>query len=277
MIGVAGERRWRRWALFGLLSAFTLLMLVPVLWGFLTSIKTPVDAFAMPPKLVFAPTFEFHYRLWFKEGFGKYLFDSAVISLAVVGISVPIGTMAAYALSRVRTRATRGILVGLLVMRMLPNMLLAIPYFVMAKYLNLYDTYAAIILVLVATNQPFTIWLMRSFFLEVPTELDEAARIDGANEWQIFLRVALPVVRPGLVVTALFSLLLAYNEFLLALVLTGTNVKPLPVAIASYGAEDLSYWSISAAGAIGIMLPIVLFMTLTQRHMVRGLTSGAVK
>ena len=248
-----------------------------MIWGFLASIKTPVDAFAIPPKVLFTPTFEFHSKVWLEEGFAKFLLDSAIISISVVCVSVPIGTMAAYALARVQTRQTRGILLGLLVMRMLPNMLLAIPFFVMAKFLNLYDTYLVMVLVLVATNQPFTIWLMRSFFLEVPAELDEAARIDGASDWQIFLRVALPVVRPGLVVTSLFSLLLAYNEFLLALVLTGTNVKPLPVAIASYGAEDLTYWSISAAAAIGIMLPIVLFMSLTQRHMVRGLTSGAVK
>ena len=116
------------------------------------------------------------------------------------------------------------------------------------------------ILALVAINQPFTIWLMRSFFLDVPHELYEAAAIDGCNAWQVFMRVALPVVRPGLWVTALFSLLLAYNEFLFALVLTGPDTKTLPVAIAEYGGEDINYWSLSAAAAVGIMLPIVVFM-----------------
>jgi multiple sugar transport system permease protein len=162
-------------------------------------------------------------------------------------------------------------------MRMFPHILLAIPFFVLASFIGLIDTHLAMILALVAINQPFTIWLMRSFFLDVPIELDEAACIDGCNLWQTFFQVALPVVRPGLWVTSLFSLLLAYNEFLFALVLTGPNSKTLPVAIAEYGAEDINYWSLSAAAAIGIMLPIVVFMMLMQRHLARGLAMGAVK
>ena len=259
------------------LAAFAFVNLVPVLWGMLTSIKNPVDAFAVPPRLIFQPTLAFHRKVWLEEGFSRFLLNSVVIAVATACISVPLGTLAAYALARLRTSWTRSVLVGLLLVRMFPHILLAIPFFVLAKALNLYDTYLAMVLAMVAINQPFTIWLMRSFFVDVPAELDEAARIDGAQEWQILLRVLLPVVRPGLVVTTLFSLLLAYNEFLFALILTGTRTKPLPVAIASYGAEDINYWSISAAGAIGITLPIVLFMALSQRHMVRGLTSGAVK
>ena len=156
-------------------------------------------------------------------------------------------------------------------------MLLAIPFFVMGSFLNMIDTYPLLILALVAINQPFTIWLMYSFFLDIPRDLDEAAAIDGCNLWQTFRIVILPLVRPGLTVAALFSLLLSYNEFLFALVLTGIKTKTLPVAIASFGGEDVSDWSISAAGAIGIMLPIVVIMLFVQRHLVRGLTIGAVK
>jgi multiple sugar transport system permease protein len=111
----------------------------------------------------------------------------------------------------------------------------------------------------------------------VPVELDEAAMIDGCNRWQAFWHVVLPTVRPGLAVTSLFSMLLAYNEFLFALILTGSRTKTLPVAIAEYGGEDINYWSISAAGAIGIMLPPVIFTILVQRHLIRGLTFGAVR
>lgn len=130
---------------------------------------------------------------------------------------------------------------------------------------------------MVAINQPFTIWLMRSFFLDVPAELDEAAMIDGCNRWQAFRLIVLPAVRPGLAVTSLFSALLAYNEFLFALILTGSRTKTLPVAIAEYGGEYFSYWSLSAAGAIGIMLPVVIFTIAVQRHLIRGLTFGPVK
>ena len=263
--------------LFLALCLFTALMLTPVIWAFMTSIKQPVDAFAIPPKLLFAPTFEFHQQVWFEKGFARFLLNSLVIAVSTVLISVTIGTMAAYGLSRMRGRAARGILFGLLSLRMFPHMLLAIPFFLLAKFLNLIDTYPAMVLALVAINQPFTIWLMHSFFVDVPAEIDEAAAIDGASEWQTFFKVVLPIVRPGLWVTALFSLLLAYNEFLFALVLTGPHTKTLPVAIAEYGGEDLNYWSLSAAAAIGIMVPIMAFMALMQRHLVRGLAMGAVK
>lgn len=263
--------------LFLALCAFTVVNLTPIIWAFMTSIKQPVDAFAVPPKLIFTPTFEFHYQVWVEKEFWRFLINSAVIAIATVCISVPIGTMAAFALSRMRGGGSRGILFGLLAMRMFPHILLAIPFFVLAQWLSLIDTYPMMIMALVAINQPFTIWMMRSFFMDVPLELDEAARIDGCNLWQVFYQVALPVVRPGLWITSLFSLLLAYNEFLFALVLTGPNTKTLPVAIAEYGAEDLNYWSLSAAAAIGIMLPIVLFMMALQRHLVRGLAFGAVK
>ena len=263
--------------LFIALCVFTAINLTPVIWAFMTSIKLPVDAFSVPPKLFFSPTFEFHYQVWVEKQFWRFLINSAVIAIAVVCISVPIGTMAAFALSRLRGGGSRSILFGLLAMRMFPHILLAIPFFILAQSLSLIDTYPAMILALVAINQPFTIWMMRSFFMDVPTELDEAARIDGCNLWQVFYQVVLPVVRPGLWITSLFSLLLAYNEFLFALVLTGPNTKTLPVAIAEYGAEDLNYWSLSAAAAIGIMLPIVLFMMALQRHLVRGLAFGAVK
>ncbi len=264
-------------SLFLLLCGFTALTLVPVVWAVLTSFKQPVDAFAVPPKLFFQPTFTFHWQVWVEKAFWHYLINSVVISACTVGISVSIGTMAAYGLSRLRSRTSRGLLFAILSMRMFPHILLAIPFFVLAKELGLINTYPAMILALVAINQPFTIWLMRSFFLDVPGELYEAAEIDGCNAWQVFARVALPVVRPGLWVTALFSLLLAYNEFLLGLVLTGPATKTLPVALAEYGAEDINYWTLSAAAAVGIMLPIVVFMMLLQRHLVRGLAMGAVK
>ncbi len=263
--------------LFLLLCGFTAVNLVPVVWAVLTSFKHPVDAFAVPPELIFRPTFEFHWQVWVEKAFWRYLINSAVISSSTVVISVSIGTMAAYGLSRLANRASRGVLFSILAMRMFPHILLAIPFFVLAKWLGLINTYPAMILALIAINQPFTIWLMRSFFVDVPGELYEAAEIDGANAWQVFARVALPVVRPGLWVTALFSLLLAYNEFLLGLVLTGPATKTLPVALAEYGAEDINYWTLSAAAAVGIMLPILVFMMLLQRHLVRGLSMGAVK
>jgi multiple sugar transport system permease protein len=133
------------------------------------------------------------------------------------------------------------------------------------------------ILIMVAFNQPFSIWLMRGFFLGVPKELDEAAVIDGCSKIGALIRVILPVVAPGIATTAIFSFLLAYNNFLFPLILTGTGAKTLPVAIAEYGAENIKYWSISAAGVTGVIIPIVIIMIFVQKHFVRGLTSGALK
>lgn len=263
--------------LFVGLALFTALNLVPLLWAVQISVKHPSDAFAIPPILVFEPTLDYHREIWLERGFLGYLANSAIVSAGTVLISVPIGTLAAYALSRIPARRSGPVLFGLFAIRMFPHMLLAIPFFVMGSWLGMIDTYPLLILAIVAVNQPFTIWLMHSFFLDVPRDLDEAAAIDGCTNWQTFRMVILPLVRPGLAVAALFSLLLSYNEFLFALVMTGVDTKTLPVAIAEYGGEDIADWSLSAAGAIGIMLPIVLVMLALQRHLVRGLTAGAVK
>lgn len=274
---MSGRHLRMQMMLFIGLVTFTILNLTPIIWAFLISIKRPVDAFAVPPKLIFEPTLRFHWEIWAERGFLGFLANSVIISVGTVLISVSFGTMAAYGLVRMQPAISGRILVGILAMRMIPHLLLAIPFFVMARYLSLIDTHVVMILALVAINQPFTIWLMRGFFLEVPKELYEAAVVDGCTTWQVFSRVALPTVRPGIAVAALFSFLLSYNEFLLALVLTGQRTKTLPVAISEYGAEDIIYWSLSAAGAIGIMLPIIIFMIVAQKQLVRGIAGGAVK
>ncbi|WP_292291978.1 carbohydrate ABC transporter permease [Marivita sp.] len=270
-------RRRTTWVIFIALCVFTFINLTPLIWAVLTSLKDPRDAFTIPPTIIFEPTLKYHIEVWTENDFVFYLMNSLIISAGTVFISVPAGSLAAYALSRIPRRSAGPILSALFTIRMFPHMLLAIPFFVMGTFLNMIDTYPLLILALVAINQPFTIWLMHGFFLEIPRDLDEAAAIDGCSNWQAFRIVILPLARPGMTVAALFSLLLSYNEFLFALILTGTDTKTLPVAIASFGGEDISSWSLSAAGAIGIMLPIVLVMLLLQRHLVRGLTAGAVK
>lgn len=263
--------------LFLILSAFTALNLIPIIWALLISLKDPVDAFAIPPTLFFKPTFEFHYEIWFERGLAGYLVNSLIISAGTVLISVSCGTLAAYGLTRTQGSRVQAILIALMAVRMVPHLLLAIPFFVLARFFGLIDTHIVMILALVAINQPFTIWLMKGFFDDVPKELYEAATVDGCNKWQVFYKVALPVVKPGIWVAALFSFLLSYNEFLLALVLTGPNAKTLPVAISEYGAEDITYWSLSAAGSIGIILPVLMFMGVLQRQLIRGFAAGAVK
>ncbi|MEF2549928.1 carbohydrate ABC transporter permease [Aurantimonas sp. A2-1-M11] len=274
---VRSRGRKRGYLLFVALCIFTFINLVPLLWAVLTSVKYPADAFTIPPTLIFEPTLQYHREVWFENDFLRYLINSLIVSAGTVLISIPFGTLAAYALSRIPRRNSGPILNVLFTIRMFPHMLLAIPFFVMGTSLNMIDSYPLLILALVAINQPFTIWLLHGFFLDIPRDLDEAAAIDGCTSWQAFRIVILPLARPGMTVAALFSLLMSYNEFLFALVLTGVETKTLPVAIASFGGEDISLWSISAAGAVGIMLPILVIMLLLQRNLVSGLTAGAVK
>ncbi len=263
--------------LFVGLCVFTFINLIPLIWAGMTSLKQPVDAFSVPPSVIFSPTFEYHIEVWRDRGFAGFLLNSLIVSLGTVSLSVPAGVLAAYGLSRMDTRTASPVLMALFSLRMFPHMLLAIPFFVMGSWLGMIDSYWLLILALVAINQPFTIWLMYGFLSDIPKELDESAALDGCNAWQTFTKVILPIARPGVAVAALFSLLLSYNEFLLAHLLTGNRTKTLPVVIASFGGEDISGWSLAAAGAIGIMAPIIVIMVLQQRQLLRGMTMGALK
>ena len=152
-----------------------------------------------------------------------------------------------------------------------------LPYYWIGSLTNLLDTHFLVIIALVAVNQPFTIWMLRSFFMEVPKDLEESAMVDGANRLTSFLHVIVPVAWPGIISTALFTLLLAYNEFLLVRVLTQTNWT-LPVAISRYtGAEDPAQLTLAAAASVSATIPIIVVILFFQKHLVRGLAAGAVK
>jgi multiple sugar transport system permease protein len=270
-------KRIELYIIYFVLGLACLVVLIPIVHAFLISIKEPIDAFSFPPKLLFKPTLRHHIYVWTEAGFPRYLFNSLIIAIGTVAIAVPVASLGGFAFARIRTSTTRSMLFVILALRMFPRVLLVITYFLVARLLKLYDTHIIMILVMAAFNLPFSLWLMRGFFLDIPQELEEAAMIDGCSTLRAFFSVILPVVKPGLVATTLFGFLLAYNEYLFPLILTGTRAKTLPVAIGEYGAENIEYWSISAAGAIGIIIPVVVIMLFLQKHLVRGLTFGAVK
>jgi multiple sugar transport system permease protein len=263
--------------IYAILLIFCIIAIFPLLYALSISLKNPVDAFTTHFKWIFNPSFEYHKTLWVERGFVKYLLNSLFIALSTVVISVPLATVAAYGLVRHNSSFSNNLLNSLLTLRMFPPMLLAVPYFLLGSSLNMFDTKTILVLVNVAANQPFAIWLMRGFLLQVPKELDEAAVIDGCSSMSVLTRVILPVAAPGIATASIFSFLLSYNEYLFALVLTGTNAKTLPIAIGQYGAEDLTYWSLSAAGVVGIIIPVILIMVFLQRWFVKGLTAGAIK
>ncbi|MFN8484294.1 MAG: carbohydrate ABC transporter permease [Anaerolineae bacterium] len=209
--------------------------------------------------------------------FYSYFQNSIVVALGVVSISITIGCLAGYGLARYAGVLGVIILVVALAFRALPGSAFVLPYFYLGRLSGLYDTYFLLIVALVAVNQPFTIWLLRSFFMEIPREIEEAAMIDGAGRLQAFVRVIIPIMWPGIITTALFSLLLAYSDFFFALMLTLTRWT-LPVGIVQFtGGEDPGYVTVAAAASVSISIPIIFVIIFFQKYLIKGLGAGAVK
>ena len=209
--------------------------------------------------------------------FYDYFINSVIVTCGTLIISIGIGCLGGYGLARYSGIWGVIILVAALAFRALPRMAFVLPYFYLAQATKLYDTHFILIITLVAINQPFTIWMLRSFFMDIPRELEEAAMIDGAGRLRSFVQVILPIAVPGIVTTSLFTMLLSYNEFLLPRVLMQAHLT-MPVAIASYtSGEDASYRTIAAAAAVSITLPIMVIISIFQKHLVKGLAQGAVK
>jgi len=209
--------------------------------------------------------------------FYDYFINTIIVTVGTVVISISIGSLAAYSLARYAGILGVIVLVAALGFRALPRLAFILPYYWIGSALNLLDTHLLVILTMVAVNQPFTIWMLRSFFMEIPSELEDAAMIDGAGRFTAFRKVIIPLMWPGIISTALFSLLLAYNEFLLVRLLTQTNWT-LPVAISRYtGGEDPRHLTLAAAAAVSATIPIILVILFFQKNLVKGLAAGAVK
>lgn len=254
----------------GLMLAY----LSPIAWLVLTSFKNRVDIFSSSPTLFFTPTLANYVEAFVAKGFTENLVNSAVVGIASTLIALVVGLPAAYSLSR--ASKGEGFMMALLAARLLPAMVLAVPLFVLASNLGLRDTYAGLIAAHLTFALPFTVWMMRGFFLAVPVALDEAAQLDGCGEWGTFLRVILPIVKPGLAATAIFCLINSWNEFLFALVLTGRETQTLPVAIPSLITPIGTSWGqVAAVGTVTVM-PVMIVAFIVQKHIVAGMTGGAI-
>jgi multiple sugar transport system permease protein len=209
--------------------------------------------------------------------FYDYFVNTIIVTIGTVVVSISIGCLAGYSLSRYAGYASVVVLIAALAFRALPRLAFILPYYWIGVATNLLDTRLLVIITLVAVNQPFTIWMLRSFFMDIPKELEESAMVDGCNRLTAFTRIIIPITWPGIISTALFSLLLAYNEFLLVRLLTQTNWT-LPVAISRYtGGEDPRHLTLAAASAVSATIPIMLVILFFQKNLVKGLAAGAVK
>ncbi|MBV9959681.1 MAG: carbohydrate ABC transporter permease [Acidobacteria bacterium] len=255
--------------------------LAPVYWLVTISLKSEVDQFAVPPRwFVFKPTLAHYADAFLARSFGQYLITSATVAVLSTACALLLGTLAAYALARFRLprKLDARLALWILSTRMFPPIVTAVPLFLLMRDVRLLNTKLSLIIVYTAFNLPFVVWMMRGFFLEVPRELEEAARVDGDSRLGALRRVVLPLVAPGLAATAVFCLIISWNEFLFALVLTQTDAAmTLPVGIAGRVTQYEIKWGVMSAAGVVAMLPILIFALAVQRYLVRGLSLGAVK
>ena len=250
----------------------------PVLWALLTSFKTERDVLAYPPTIIFEPTLR-NYRdvLFGSASILPNLISSTIVAGASTILTLFFAIPAAYALARLEFPGKRASGFYVLATQMLPPVGLIIPYYLMLQKVGGLDTYAGLIVIYLTFSLPFAIWLMVSYFEDIPREMEEAALLDRAGRMRAFWHVILPQVRGGIAVTTIFVFLNAWNEFLFAVVLGGNRVRPVTVAMFNFISVEQTLWAKLAAGAMLAMAPVIVLGLLAQRHIVKGLTVGAVK
>lgn len=250
----------------------------PVIWGVLTSFKTERDVLAYPPVWIFTPTLD-NYRavLSGADSILPNLWSSIVVSSTATLLTMLFAVPAAYAIARLKYpgKQTSGFYV--LVTQMLPPVGLVIPYYLVLQRIGGLDTYSGLILIFLTFSLPFAIWLMVSYFEDIPLEMEEAALLDRAGRLRALWYVILPQVRGGIAVTTIFVFLNSWNEFMFSVLLGGNRVRPVTVAMFNFISVEQTQWARLAAAAIVAMAPVILIGLAAQRHIVKGLTVGAVK
>jgi multiple sugar transport system permease protein/sorbitol/mannitol transport system permease protein len=264
-----------------LFAGAVLMLLVwtfPVIWGLLTSLKTELDVLAYPPMVVFEPTLGNYRDVFFgASSILPNLASSAIVSVLTTALTMLFAIPAAYALSRLDLPFRKATGFYVLATQMLPPVGLVIPYFLVLRKIGWTDTYQGLVLVYLTFALPFAIWLLVSYFEEIPREMEEAALLDRAGRWRALWYVILPQARGGIAVTVIFVFLNSWNEFLFAVVLGGNTVRTVTVAMFNFISLEQTQWARLAAAAMVGMAPVIALGLVAQRHIVKGLTVGAVK
>jgi multiple sugar transport system permease protein len=262
---------------YTMLIVLAVLCVLPILIIFATSLRQQVQIFAEPLNFIFMPTLENYRAVLEEDNLNRYLWNSLFVGIVSTVITLVLGCMAAYGLARFRFPGRQAVAYTTLLLRTVPLAVMAIPVFMIWNQWQLVNSLWGLVLLYVAVNLPFTIWLLYGFVLQVPVELEEAAAIDGCGPIRIFTKVLLPLMAPGLAAASIFTFRIAWNEFILALVLTDRQTRTLPVA-ASLFITDLGVdWGKVMAIASLIAIPPLIFTFVAARQIISGLTAGAVK
>jgi multiple sugar transport system permease protein len=271
-------KRVRLFVVMAIAAIFLLAWVFPIIWSILNSLKTDQDVLAYPPKLMFSPTLDAYRDVLFgSAAILPNLISSFIISIGTTIITMLMAVPAAYALARLRFRGKRFAGFYVLATQMLPPVGIIIPYFLILRRIGWIDTYQGIILIYLSFSLPFAIWLLVSYFEDIPFEMEEAAYLDGATRLRTLWRIIIPQVRGGIAVTIVFVFLNAWNEFLFAVVLSGNTVRPVTVAMFNFVSVEQTLWAKLAAVSVLAMLPVVVLGIVAQKNIVKGLTVGAVK
>jgi multiple sugar transport system permease protein len=262
---------------YGALICLLVIFLLPLLWVFGLSLKTREQIFTTPPLFLWWPTMENYFAVLSEGNFLVSFWNSFLVTTSTVLVSLFAGIPAAYTIARFRFPGRKLIFFSLLFMRMLPPIAALLPLYVMYSLVGLINTRIGLILAYTTFSLPVIVWVTRDFFKSVPRDLEEAAYMDGASRTGAFLRIALPLAKPGITTAAILSLLLAWNDFIFAAILTNNATRTSPVLLSTYaGSETGTDWGAIAASGILVLLPVIVFSLIVQRHLVPGLSSGTI-
>lgn len=259
-----------------LILVATFFMLVPILWIFMAAFKNHIDVFQL--KLFFKPTLENFVAVFeLPYDLGNKLLNSTIVAFFTVVFAIPIATMAAYSFSRFRLKGETAMLVTILATQFVPAVVIILPFFVMFRNIGLLDTRVGLILVNLAIVMPFAIWMIKGFIDGIPLDTEEAAMVDGSSRLQVIRNIVLPMAAPGLLTAGIFCFIIAWNEFLFALILTNKYAVTLPIGLALFKAEEGDLWNLLSAAGIIIMVPMFVLALIIRKYFVQGMTMGAVR
>lgn len=271
-------RRIRNFVLMLTGGTFLAVWTIPVFLAVITSFKNEKEVLAYPPTLIFEPTLKnFHAVLFGPTNIMDNLVSSMIVALATTVLTIVIAVPAAYSFARLKLRGKTPLGFYVLATQLVPPIGLIIPYFLILNRIGWMDSYQGLVLIYLTFSLPFAIWLLVSYFEDIPAEMEEAALLDRASRWQAFWHVVLPQARGAIAVTVIFVFLNAWNEFLFAVVLGGAKVKPVTVSMYNYINTEQTQWAQLAAAALIAMLPVIVLGIAAQKHIVAGLSAGAVK
>ena len=259
----------------GLLAIYSIFALFPLIWMLILTFKS--DAEMYTTTFVFTPTLANYKEVLLHTDYMKYMLDSLIVSGGAVLISVLAGVPAAYALARYNFKKKEDIAFQILSFKFAPEILVVLPLFMIYQRLGIYDSYFGLIWVYQLISMPLLIWVVRGYFEDISVEIEYAAQVDGYSWYQIFFKNLVPLIKPGLVSAALLAFIFAWNSFTFPLMLGGTNVQPITVAITKFLGTDRAHYGQLAVAAAVSALPAIIFALCIQKHLVRGLSFGAVK